>query len=511
VVGPVPEHQAAVEPRRAPSDQRGREQSPAGAGTTTLLQSPSIGASSTASFLLSLGRTAGNSAVVQLLAEQASQRPDRRPEPIVQRCGSQTHDGCGCQEEAPTRRSESMGLQRQVPVPAGGGGPGGFDPDCLNLLGQILSLLYGSAVHTVGSETVTGPPIKRGLLERYQQLLEDPRNLYLTNRTRAQADPKYGSYEGHQEAFEGQQRSLRDALEQWRTRCGPPGGGSVPEESRAVIRTANDWSTRPVPERPRRADEAGGQLEQRYTIVLGDRTLAQVTGAEALAALADRTRWDEGKLEQMSGEHALLKQNRDEHNVVGWIVDVAGGVTMPELSIWDESRNHLELLRSALSAQDVNRSVSELIAHETAYGQARRTYLSYKEGMEGGAENVVLGLEVVVVACAVTFVVAGGFALAGVGAGASATAGTAGMATTTTAATTTATTGLTATAVTGATAATTSTAATLVAATDTAAASTALGAAGGASQVVVSAEALEMAKDAMLWTAEEAQFASMAP
>lgn len=371
-------------------------------------------------------------------------------------------------------------IQRQV---AQGAGSGGFDPKCLEILSRILSFLYGGANHDIGTVGVMGPDIKRGVIERYTQLLEDTRDLYINNRTLAQADPVYGSWEGHQLALEGELRGLRRALDEWRASCSGPGGSGSPQEADAVVRTANVWATRPVPDRPRKATPQGGS-EPLYTLTLQHAGGTNLTRDAAAAAINEELRWATNRFDGMSGEHELLKQNREEHNVTGWLADVIGGASMPPLSIWDDARAKLAATRAATAAKDINAAMLSFTAFEQAFATARKQYLAYKDATIGGAETAVIGLEVIAVAAAVVFVVAGIAAVASAASVAAATAGT--------------------------TAATTAPPVTVIAATDAAAASQALRTALAASQqLTVPTELLTMAGEAAPWIEEDAQFMSI--
>jgi hypothetical protein len=144
------------------------------------------------------------------------------------------------------RTAAASAVQRQTTA------PGGPNNDCLRLLGEILSFLYGGLTHTIGSLVVTGVDLKRGIIERFNDMMDDPADLFTKHRTIDNPDPGgKGSWEGHQQAYEGQQRGLRDRLNQWNTKnCNDPSGG-LPQESADAIRTAWEWATRATPQRPR--------------------------------------------------------------------------------------------------------------------------------------------------------------------------------------------------------------------------------------------------------------------
>jgi hypothetical protein len=127
-----------------------------------------------------------------------------------------------------------------------------------------------------------------------------------------------------------------------------------------------------------------------------------------------------GRLSQLQGEHVLLKQNRDDHWFIGGIVDVVGGATMPDLSIWAPVSDALESARNAADFNDPVAATAALKRAQDTFEAARSTYQSYKEAMEGGAESTIAGLEVVVKVCEITFVVAATVGTGGAAAGAEA-------------------------------------------------------------------------------------------
>jgi hypothetical protein len=129
---------------------------------------------------------------------------------------------------------------------------GGPNPNCLRVLGEILSFLFGGLTHTIDGVTLNGVNLHRGLIERWQDLNNDPRNLYQNHRTRAQAHPQYGSWEGHQDQYRDQQRGLRDRIRQWvRNNCDDPNNsGGLPQGWRNVITNARRWVTNAPPSQP---------------------------------------------------------------------------------------------------------------------------------------------------------------------------------------------------------------------------------------------------------------------
>jgi hypothetical protein len=454
---------------------------------------PSAACPPLVAMVIGVQRGAGNVAAARMVA-RVMRTADGKPSG----CGCASGEACTCVEKPGDALARSRILLRQPVPPAAAGGGGPFDPACMEILGRIMSFLYGGAQHMIGGTAVNGPALGRGVMERYLQLLEDSRDLYTNHYSIGQADPVYGSWEGHQQALEGQQRGLRRALDEWRTRnCGGgDGGGGVPAEARRQVRIASDWATRPVPERPRKAQDASSApAVRRYTLTLKNYgTLTNQTEDQALTTLHGQSNWDSNRLDQLRGEHELITQNREEHSIVGWMADTAGGVTLPPLGIWEKAHKALGDERSAVEARRVDDAVNATILFHKELEAAKSIYLVYKEGTIGGAETVKVGAEVVAIGAAVVFVVAGGALIAGAGVAA------------TTGATTAAATGA------GATATSTAGTVTVIAASDSVAASAVLNTALTASaELTVPAELMSAAGDAALWTAEDAAMMSIAP
>ena len=317
---------------------------------------------------------------------------------------------------------------------AGQRGGGGFDPKCLEILADIMCNLLGGQMHTVGRVTVTRlRAVKRAISERYAQLRLDPANLFVNHRTEIQRHPTFGSWEGHQKAYENQQQSLRNALKDWASAgCGGPGGAAYPT-GRGSTYSRVQWIATPVPDRPATAAQAqaDSQLERRYTLVFDSDVLPNLTIEQALQALRGRVEKTSRRIDMQSGEHKLVKENRDEHFFTGWWVDRLGGVSMPSLMIWQVPRGWVEGARAAVPAGDADQAARKLAQAENAYYEAREIYVGYKEGIETGAERAVVGAKVVAVGAAVVFVGAGVVVAAGAVAGAGTAAATAAATTTT--------------------------------------------------------------------------------
>ncbi|WP_218079925.1 hypothetical protein [Anthocerotibacter panamensis] len=141
----------------------------------------------------------------------------------------------------------NLTVQRQVAAQPGGGP----DPECERLLGEILSFLFGEVAHQMEGETFQGVDLKRGVIERHKDLLEDKHDLYTKHLELDQAHPQYGSWEGHVKQYNSDRRGLANRLNEWRkNECGDFIGQGLPEQVRNVIRTATDWVDQDPPEQP---------------------------------------------------------------------------------------------------------------------------------------------------------------------------------------------------------------------------------------------------------------------
>ncbi|WP_218079322.1 hypothetical protein [Anthocerotibacter panamensis] len=139
-------------------------------------------------------------------------------------------------------------VQRQVAAQPGGGP----DPECERLLGEILSFLFGEAAHQMEGEAFQGVDLKRGLIERHEDLLVDEHELYTKHLELDQAHPQYGSWKGHRDQYEGDRRGLAKRLNEWRkNKCGDFIGQGLPERVRNVIKTAAKWVKQKPPKQPR--------------------------------------------------------------------------------------------------------------------------------------------------------------------------------------------------------------------------------------------------------------------
>ena len=202
--------------------------------------------------ILSLQRSAGNAAVVALLRSGGKgpilleQRQPFRPTALlIQRCGNHTcpPDRCGMGETehadvAPSIRhwgadlgeqGSILGVSRQVVSP---GMPGGLDP-CDGLLQEIINLLDEVA-------------------KRYNDALDDEHELYRYHRTKQDAHPEWGSWEGHKDRYKYDRERLRQKIAEWEAddRCR---GHRLTDEQREAFKEAEEFREKQFPERPARS------------------------------------------------------------------------------------------------------------------------------------------------------------------------------------------------------------------------------------------------------------------
>jgi hypothetical protein len=177
--------------------------------------------------------------------------------------------------------------------------PGGGGHDlCLEILGEILSLLYGGFEHTINGIEVRGSTQRGGgVISRWQALNDDPNRLYDNHRKKSQAHPRHGSWDGHVEQYNNKRTSLRNRVVQWDRNCNndgnlPPGVGAA---ARNVLRTARTWINRKPPEKPIRhqnrfelpewARQAGASIRDGVLLIPAFVGAVGIAILKALAAL----------------------------------------------------------------------------------------------------------------------------------------------------------------------------------------------------------------------------------
>lgn len=160
-------------------------------------------------------------------------------------------------EEISTRfaSESSHASPYQVQLAMAGTLPSGPNPKCAELLGKIMSFLFGSATNVLGGVTFTGPGMHLGLMKRHEDLLLDQEDLY--NKFRSTSTPHpggKGSWDGHIEQYKAQQAGLINLLQQWndpRNGCNGGGGAGLPQERFDVLRLAAMWAAKLAPSQPR--------------------------------------------------------------------------------------------------------------------------------------------------------------------------------------------------------------------------------------------------------------------
>ena len=155
--------------------------------------------------------------------------------------------------------------------------------------------------------------------------------------------------------------------------------------------------------------------EKHYTLTTARGTQESLAEPQALAALSFNADMLGNKIELYAGEHALIKQNRDDDAIIGTLADLLGGVSLPPLEIWDEPRGIMATARGQIGGKDVEGAANTLIRAGESYKACLDKYAAYKNGTIEGAETLKTGAEVVLVACVVVEVAAGAALVAGAG------------------------------------------------------------------------------------------------
>ena len=169
---------------------------------------------------------------------------------------------------------------------------------------------------------------------------------------------------------------------------------------------------------PPAADGGQQQTMQLVTIETDRGTRKDLTTAQAIAFLSDKTDWTGNRVELMAGDHAALKQVHDDkfNRVAAWFSDVfAGFATMPDPAIWEAPRAAVARVRAALAAGDPVAAGTALQEADRAYQEARETYLTYKESHFEGADTTIAVLKAVIVVDAAVGAALTGGAAAGSG------------------------------------------------------------------------------------------------
>jgi hypothetical protein len=146
---------------------------------------------------------------------------------VVQQTGVVQRQCRDCADDKFLQRNSGMSTNSPNFSP-----PGPGSKKCLELFQKILDLING------------GNGIKRGLVERFMDMLNDE-ILYQHHRTTSNPHPTKGSWDGHVQQYNDQQRGLNNRLNDWiKNGCDGPGGPPLPE-------AANEWVKKPAPTQPK--------------------------------------------------------------------------------------------------------------------------------------------------------------------------------------------------------------------------------------------------------------------
>jgi hypothetical protein len=183
----------------------------------------------------------------------------------------------------------------QVQLAMAGTLPTGPNPKCTELLGKIMSFLFGSATNVLGGVTFTGIDMHHGLLERHEALLLDKEDLYKKYRSTSTPHPGgKGSWNGHVDQYKGQQAGLTKLLQQWndpRNGCNGDGGSGLPQERFRVIQLAAMWAIAPAPSQPRlKSTPASTPLTSTVPVPIPDPTPSQTPAPTTQSSGADTKR-----------------------------------------------------------------------------------------------------------------------------------------------------------------------------------------------------------------------------
>ncbi|HXA55523.1 MAG TPA: hypothetical protein VNV37_11685 [Solirubrobacteraceae bacterium] len=142
--------------------------------------------------------------------------------------------------------------------------------------------------------------------------------------------------------------------------------------------------------------------------------------AQAVAYISNKVDWTNNKINQLSGEHEMLKKQREDSiadSVIGSIADVFGGfLSMPDLNIWDKSKGSVAAAKTAIGASDPVAAGNALKEANESYEEARKQYLTYKEGNFEGADTTISVLKAIILVDAAVGAALSGGATLGAGA-----------------------------------------------------------------------------------------------
>jgi len=143
---------------------------------------------------------------------------------------------------------------------------------------------------------------------------------------------------------------------------------------------------------------------------------AAEASAIAAAQIADQFDLLNNEERRMKGEHSLQIKAVRSWNPMGRVVQLFNQADMPESSIWDDAESTLGTVRDLLKSKRFLKAGVFLTAARLQFLLARRTYLTWKGGIEAAAqqaERAIIGVSAAIILAAVGAFAVG--ALAGAG------------------------------------------------------------------------------------------------
>lgn len=157
----------------------------------------------------------------------------------------------------------------------------------------------------------------------------------------------------------------------------------------------------PAPVQDSGTSSAAEQRVPVYQIKMSDHTTGFLPEQAALQILQDHFQLVTRQVEFYAGWHAELKKVHDDQAFVAWVSDVFGGVSFPDITMWDEPRGLLASANASIASRDVLSAESNLERADKSKEACKRIFLEYKEGTISGAETTVTVLQGILVADAI--------------------------------------------------------------------------------------------------------------
>lgn len=136
-----------------------------------------------------------------------------------------------------------------------------------------------------------------------------------------------------------------------------------------------------------------------------ERNLDPVNAIRILRSFLNRLK---GRIEAGREGHNYIKSIREDQYIVGWVSDVAGGVSLPPLTIWDDPVRKGETAERLIAAGEFTNAARVLQSAANAVHACDGLLYEYREGTIAGAERTKFALEVVEVAAAAAVTVGTG-------------------------------------------------------------------------------------------------------